>query len=55
MIGELAQLRADGVLKRYDQLEKIRGIAERRSAQVIFGHDANQIKELRTGPGNYYT
>jgi N-acyl homoserine lactone hydrolase len=36
-------------------VEKIRGVAERTNATVVFGHDAEQIAELRTGPGNYYT
>lgn len=35
-------------------VEKIRGIAERTNATVVFGHDADQIKELRVAPEAYY-
>ncbi|MEV4647384.1 N-acyl homoserine lactonase family protein [Saccharopolyspora sp. NPDC049357] len=38
-----------------ESVEKIRGIQERTNAQVIYGHDPEQITQLRTGPGNYYT
>ncbi|ALE73058.1 N-acyl homoserine lactone hydrolase [Pseudonocardia sp. Ae168_Ps1] len=39
----------------FNSVDKIRAIQERTDATVVFGHDANQIKELRTGPGNSYT
>ncbi|MFF5138590.1 N-acyl homoserine lactonase family protein [Streptomyces sp. NPDC013157] len=35
-------------------VEKIRGIAERTDATVIFGHDAEQAKLMRSAP-DYYT
>jgi glyoxylase-like metal-dependent hydrolase (beta-lactamase superfamily II) len=38
----------------YASVEKIRGIAEQSSAQVIFGHDADQIKTLRRAPDGFY-
>lgn len=39
----------------FASVEKIRGIAERTDGQVIFGHDADQLRTLRTGVGNSYT
>ncbi len=39
----------------FASVEKIRSIQHKTDATVVFGHDANQIKELRTGPGNSYT
>ncbi|MEU6700537.1 N-acyl homoserine lactonase family protein [Pseudonocardia sp. NPDC046786] len=39
----------------FESVDKIRAIQERTGATVVFGHDANQIRELRTGPGNHYT
>ncbi len=39
----------------FQSVEKIRDIAERTDATVVFGHDADQARELRTGPGNYYS
>jgi N-acyl homoserine lactone hydrolase len=38
----------------YASVEKIRGIAEQSSAQVIFGHDSEQIKTLRRAPDGFY-
>lgn len=35
-------------------VEKIRGIAERTNATLVFGHDPDQIKELRLAPDAYY-
>lgn len=39
----------------FNSVEKIRNIEEKTNAHVIFGHDSEQLKGLRTGPGNYYT
>lgn len=39
----------------FESVERIRNIAEQKNAKVIFGHDANQLNELKIGPGNYYT
>ncbi|MBM7278014.1 N-acyl homoserine lactonase family protein [Gordonia rubripertincta] len=39
----------------FDSVERIRTIAEKTDATVIFGHDAEQITTLKTGVGNYYT
>ena len=40
----------------YSSVEKIRGIAERTDATVVFGHDAEQIKQLKlASQGAYYT
>jgi N-acyl homoserine lactone hydrolase len=39
----------------YSSVEKIRGIAERTDATVVFGHDAAQIKELRKAPEGFYS
>lgn len=36
-------------------VEKIRAIATRTEALVVFGHSAEQLRTLRTGVGNYYT
>jgi glyoxylase-like metal-dependent hydrolase (beta-lactamase superfamily II) len=39
----------------YASVEKIRGIAEQSGAQVVFGHDADQVKTLRRAPDGFYT
>lgn len=39
----------------YASVEKIRSIAEKTDATVVFGHDADQISRLRTAPGASYT
>jgi N-acyl homoserine lactone hydrolase len=39
----------------YASVEKLRGIAERTNAQLVFGHDAEQIKQLRVAPEGAYT
>lgn len=39
----------------FESVEKIRGIEEKTGATIVFGHAADQMAELRTGPGNYYT
>ncbi|MGH9055806.1 MAG: N-acyl homoserine lactonase family protein [Acidimicrobiales bacterium] len=35
-------------------VDKLRGIAEKSNATMVFGHDADQIKTLRTGVDDYY-
>jgi glyoxylase-like metal-dependent hydrolase (beta-lactamase superfamily II) len=39
----------------YASVEKLRGIQEQAGAQMIFGHDARQIHQLRVGPEDSYT
>jgi N-acyl homoserine lactone hydrolase len=39
----------------YASVEKLRGIAEQSSANVIFGHDAEQLWSLRRSPDGNYT
>ncbi|WP_255375674.1 hypothetical protein [Saccharomonospora sp. CUA-673] len=39
----------------FESVEKIRAIEEKTGATIVFGHAADQLAELRTGPGNYYT
>lgn len=39
----------------FASVEKIRAIEEQTGATIVFGHAADQMAELRTGPGNYYT
>jgi glyoxylase-like metal-dependent hydrolase (beta-lactamase superfamily II) len=39
----------------YASVEKLRGIQERTGAQMVFGHDADQIHQLRTAPEGSYT
>ncbi|MCY7399758.1 MAG: N-acyl homoserine lactonase family protein [Nocardioides sp.] len=39
----------------FSSVEKIRTLADQTDATVVFGHDADQIKQLKTGVGNYYT
>jgi N-acyl homoserine lactone hydrolase len=39
----------------YASVEKLRGIAEQSNANVIFGHDAEQLWSLRRSPDGYYT
>lgn len=38
-----------------ESVEKLRGIADRTGARVIFGHDPVQRKELRLAPEGFYT
>lgn len=42
-------------LKWLESVEKLRGIAERTGAEVIFGHDAEQRKGLRLAPAGFYS
>ncbi|MDO5671896.1 MAG: N-acyl homoserine lactonase family protein [Actinomycetaceae bacterium] len=42
-------------LKWLESVEKLRAIALKTDAQVIFGHDAEQAKELRYAPDGYYS
>jgi N-acyl homoserine lactone hydrolase len=42
-------------VKYFASVEKLRGIQEKTGAKLVFGHDEEQIRQLRTGPGNYYT
>jgi N-acyl homoserine lactone hydrolase len=39
----------------YTSVEKLRGVQEKTSATVVFGHDANQIHQLRRAPEGSYT
>lgn len=39
----------------YASVEKIRGIAEKSDATVVFGHDAEQLDSLRRAPDAFYT
>ncbi len=39
----------------FKSVEKIRSLAEKTNATVVFGHDPHQIRQLVTGVGNYYT
>ena len=39
----------------YASVEKLRGIAEQSNANVIFGHDAEQLWSLRRSPDGHYT
>jgi glyoxylase-like metal-dependent hydrolase (beta-lactamase superfamily II) len=39
----------------YSSVEKIRGIAEASNAQVVFGHDAAQLRGMRLAPTAFYT
>ena len=38
----------------YSSVEKLRGIATETDATIVFGHDANQIKQLRVAPDGSY-
>ena len=38
----------------YSSVEKLRGIATEANATVVFGHDPDQITELRTAPEGSY-
>jgi len=38
----------------YASVEKLRGIAEKTDATLVFGHDGKQIHELRTAPAGVY-
>jgi hypothetical protein len=38
----------------YASVEKLRGIATETSATLVFGHDADQIHQLRTAPDGSY-
>jgi hypothetical protein len=37
-----------------NSVERIRAHANLRDATIIFGHDPNQIKEIRLAPEAYY-
>jgi N-acyl homoserine lactone hydrolase len=39
----------------YASVEKLRGIADRTGATMVFGHDADQIHQLRVAPEGSYT
>jgi N-acyl homoserine lactone hydrolase len=39
----------------YRSVEKLRGIQEQTGATMVFGHDAEQIHQLRVGPKESYT
>ncbi|HEY4007710.1 MAG TPA: N-acyl homoserine lactonase family protein [Pseudonocardia sp.] len=39
----------------YSSVEKLRGIQEKTNGQMIFGHDAEQIHQLRVAPEGCYT
>jgi glyoxylase-like metal-dependent hydrolase (beta-lactamase superfamily II) len=39
----------------FQSVEKLRGIQEKTDATMVFGHDAQQIKELRKAPEGSYT
>ncbi len=38
----------------YSSVEKVRGIAERTDATVVFGHDAEQLHSMRRSPDGFY-
>ena len=38
----------------YASVEKLRGLAEKSNATVVFGHDAEQLRSLRRAPDGYY-
>jgi len=42
-------------LKWLESVQKLREIAERTGAEVIFGHDAEQRKGLRLAPAGFYS
>lgn len=42
-------------LKWLESVEKIRSIAQESNAEVIFGHDAHQVENLRLAPHGYYS
>lgn len=39
----------------YSSVEKLRGIAEETDATLVFGHDPDQMSQLRTAPTGSYT
>jgi N-acyl homoserine lactone hydrolase len=39
----------------YASVEKLRGIQEQTNATMVFGHDAEQIHQLRVAPEGSYT
>jgi hypothetical protein len=39
----------------YRSVEKLRGIQEQTDATMVFGHDAEQIHQLRLAPKESYT
>ena len=42
-------------LKWLESVEKIRSIAQKTNAEVIFGHDENQVHDLRLAPTAHYS
>ncbi|MBE9375240.1 N-acyl homoserine lactonase family protein [Saccharopolyspora sp. HNM0983] len=45
----------DNLEQFYSSVEKLRGIAERTDATMVFGHDPDQVHQLRTAPEGVYT
>ena len=41
-------------LEQFYSVEKLRGIATASNATMVFGHDADQIKQLRVAPNGSY-
>ncbi len=39
----------------YSSVEKIRGIAEKSDATVVFGHDSAQLRSMKLAPDAYYS
>ncbi|MDH6292848.1 N-acyl homoserine lactonase family protein [Rhodococcus opacus] len=39
----------------FESVEKLRAVEEKTNATLVFGHSADQLRELRTGPDEYYT
>jgi N-acyl homoserine lactone hydrolase len=39
----------------YASVEKLRALQDRTNATMVFGHDADQIHQLRTAPAGFYT
>ena len=39
----------------YSSVEKLRGIQEQTGATMVFGHDAEQIHQLKVAPKEYYS
>jgi glyoxylase-like metal-dependent hydrolase (beta-lactamase superfamily II) len=39
----------------YSSVEKLRAMQEEKNAMMVFGHDAVQMRQLRTAPESFYS
>ena len=55
MAGTATKLHVNDLSQWYASVKKLRGIAEQTNANVVFGHDAEQLRSMRLAPTGSYT